>query len=107
MSMAGTQTRSFGRPAVRRIKQDRGLRLLTAAAMVGFVVLVYVLVVVGGGELVGQTGAPSLWLSVLATAMVAIAFEPVQTRRQSSAVPGAAPGSDVALPGARPASRRR
>lgn len=89
MSMARAQTWSFGRPAVHRIRQDRGLRLLTAATMVGFVVLIYVLVVVGGGALVGHTGAPSLWLSVLATAIVAIAFEPVQTnvnRRLSAAL---------------------
>jgi signal transduction histidine kinase len=63
---------------VERIRQDGGLRPLTAAAMVGFVLVVYALVVVGGGALVGQTGAPGLWLSVLATAIVAIAFGPVR-----------------------------
>ena len=77
--MVRAQMRSFVRVAGDRIRQDRGLRLLTAAAMVGFVVIVYIVVVVGGGELARQTGAPSVWLSVLATAMVAIAFEPVRT----------------------------
>lgn len=48
--------------------------------MVAFVVLVYVVVVVGGGVLVGQTAAPSLWLSVLATAVVAVGFGPVRSR---------------------------
>ena len=33
-----------------------GLRLLTADAMVGFVVSVYALMVAGGGELVGGVG---------------------------------------------------
>lgn len=78
--MARARTRSTGRPTVDRIRRDRGLRLLTAAAMVVFVVLVYAVVVLGGGALVGRTGTPSLWLSVLATAIVAIAFEPVRIR---------------------------
>ena len=48
------------------------------------------IVVVGGGALIGRTGSPSVWLSVLATAIVAIAFEPVRTRMQTSAgSPGA------------------
>lgn len=54
------------------------LRPLTVVAMVAYVVVVYALVVVGGGALVGETGAPGLWLSVLATAVVAITFEPVR-----------------------------
>ena len=80
--MAHPRTRSIGRPTVGRIRQDRGLRLLTAAAMVVFVVLVYVVVVLGAGAFLGRTGTPSLWLSVLATAIVAIAFEPVRTKVQ-------------------------
>ena len=82
--MARTKTRSFGRLSVDRFRQDRGLRLLTAGTMVGFVVVVYVVVVVGGGGLLGLTATPSLWLSVLATAMVAIGFGPVQTRVKRS-----------------------
>jgi len=61
-----------------RIRQVRGLRVVTAVAMVSFVVVVYVVVVVGGGALLGHTRTPSLPLSVLATAIVAIAFEFVQ-----------------------------
>ena len=60
------------------IRHDRGLRLLVAISMIVFVIAVYALVVVGGGELLGRTGTPSLWLSVLATAIVAISFEPVR-----------------------------
>ena len=62
------------------IRRDGGLRLLLAVSMVGFVIAVYALIVVGVGELLGRTGAPSLWLSVLATAIVAIAFEPVRLK---------------------------
>ena len=76
--MAQERTRSFARVAVDRIRQDRGLSLLTAVAMVAFVVLVYAVVVIGIGALLGRTGSPSVWLSVLATAIVAIAFEPVR-----------------------------
>ena len=42
--------------------------------------LVYVVVVLGGGVVLGRTSTPSLGLSVLATAVVAVAFDPVQTR---------------------------
>jgi signal transduction histidine kinase len=80
--MAQERTRSLARVAVDRVRQDRGLGLLTAAAMLAFVVVVYALVVVGGGALLGRTGTPSLWLSVLATAIVAVAFEPVRIRVQ-------------------------
>jgi signal transduction histidine kinase len=80
--MAQQRSRSVVRVAVDRIRQDRGLGLLTAVAMLAFVVVVYALVVVGGGALIGRTGTPSLWLSVLATAIVAVAFEPVRIRVQ-------------------------
>ncbi len=76
--MAQERTRSLARVAADRIRQDRGLGVLTAVAMVAFVVLVYVVVVIGFGALLGRTGSPSLWLSVLATAIVAIGFEPVR-----------------------------
>ena len=88
--MAQERTRSFARVAVDRIRQDRGLSLLTAVAMVAFVVLVYAVVVIGIGALLGRTGSPSVWLSVLATAIVAIAFEAVRraVRRWFSRVLG-------------------
>ncbi|HEY4991654.1 MAG TPA: ATP-binding protein [Nakamurella sp.] len=74
------RARSFGHLALDRVRQDRGLGLITAAAMALFVVVVYALVVLGGGALLGRVGSPSLWLSVLATAIVAIAFEPARAR---------------------------
>ncbi len=48
--------------------------------LVVFVVLVYVLVVLGGGALIDHTSSPHLGLSVLATAVVALGFEPVRSR---------------------------
>ena len=39
----------------------------------------------GGGALIGQTDSPNLALSVLATAIVALGFEPVQTRLETAA----------------------
>ena len=75
--MVRTRTGSYpGRPS--RTRPDRGLRLLTAAVMVVLVIAVYSLVVVGGSALLFGTASPSLVLSVLATAIVAIAFEPVR-----------------------------
>jgi len=76
--MARARTRSSARVAADRIRQDRGLSLLTALAMAVFVVGVYVLIVLGAGTALGTGGSPSLWLSVLATAIVALAFEPVR-----------------------------
>ena len=63
-----------------RTRHDRRSRLLVAAGLVAFVIAVYVVVVLGVGALFGRTSSPSLPLSVLATAIVALAFEPVQTR---------------------------
>ena len=45
-----------------------------------FVVLVYVLIVLGGGALIGHTSSPHGGLSVLATAVVALSFGWVQSR---------------------------
>jgi signal transduction histidine kinase len=53
-------------------------RLVVLAGLAGFVGAVYVLVVLGGGMLIGHTDSPSLPLSVLATAAVALLFAPVQ-----------------------------
>lgn len=52
---------------------------LVAVGLTAFVVLVFVLVVLGGGALVGRTSSPSLVLSILATVVVAVAFDPVQS----------------------------
>src|SRR6266542_6745533 len=56
---------------------------LVLLAVAGFVVGVYVVVVRGGGALVGQTDSLHLGLSVLATAIVALGFEPVLARARS------------------------
>jgi signal transduction histidine kinase len=51
-------------------------------------------VVLGGGALIGHTSSPHVGLSVLATAIVALAFDPVQTRLEavvSQAVHGGLP----------------
>jgi signal transduction histidine kinase len=58
---------------------------LVLAGLTGFVVLVYVLVVVGVGAVVGATSSPDLVLSVVATAVVAVAFDPVQSLLERAA----------------------
>ncbi|GAB2613425.1 hypothetical protein GCM10027269_82340 [Kribbella endophytica] len=55
-----------------------------SGGLVVFVVLVYVLVVLGGGVLVGYTSSPHLGLSVVATAVVALGFEPVRSRLEGA-----------------------
>jgi signal transduction histidine kinase len=52
------------------------------AAMAAFITAVYVAIVVGLGALLGTAGKPNLALSILATALVAIAFGPVRERVQ-------------------------
>ena len=51
-------------------------------AMAAFITAVYVAIVVGVGGLLGSGSRPNLALSVLATAIVAIAFQPVRERVQ-------------------------
>jgi len=53
-------------------------RVVVTVGLVCFVLGVYVVIVLGGGLLVGRTESPSPALSVLATAVVALAFAPVQ-----------------------------
>jgi signal transduction histidine kinase len=55
---------------------------LVYGALAVFITVVYVAIVVGIGSLVGTGGRPNLGLSILATALVAIAFEPVRERVQ-------------------------
>jgi hypothetical protein len=52
---------------------------LVLAGLTGFVVLVYLVVVLGVGALVRRTSSPDLALSVAATIVVALAFDPVQS----------------------------
>ncbi len=58
---------------------------LVLAGLVAFVVLVYVVLVLGLGALLGHTSSPDVALSVIATAVVALAFDPVQTRLERAA----------------------
>jgi signal transduction histidine kinase len=60
-------------------------RLVVMIGLVAFVAVVYVAVVLGGGALLGRTESPSLTLSVLATAAVALLFAPVQAVLERSA----------------------
>jgi signal transduction histidine kinase len=69
----------------RRSRREWWAAVLVLAALTGFVVLVYVVIVLGGGSLTGRTASPSLPLAVLATAVVALAFEPVQARLEDFA----------------------
>jgi signal transduction histidine kinase len=64
----------------RRTGREQLAALLVLSGLVVFVVLVYVVIVLGGGALVGHTSSPDVALSVLATAVVALAFGPVQSR---------------------------
>jgi signal transduction histidine kinase len=70
--------------AVRWLRRRSGRQLLAdalvLAGLVAFVVAVYVVLVLGVGALAGHTSSPDVFLSVLATAVVALAFDPVQTR---------------------------
>ncbi len=52
------------------------------AGLAGFITVVYVAIVVGVGSLIGSGGEPNLGLSVVATAVVAVAFGPVRQRVQ-------------------------
>ncbi len=56
-------------------------RALTVAVLGLFITAVYVTVVAGVGALIGHR-RPSVFLSVLATALVAVAFQPVRQRVQ-------------------------
>ena len=51
-------------------------------ALAAFITVVYVGVVVGIGTLIGSGDEPNLGLSILATAIVAVAFQPVRERVQ-------------------------
>lgn len=61
-----------------RLSPGAGNRMVVAIGMAGFVVALYVVVVLGGGAIIGRTVSPSLLLSVVATVAVALLFAPVQ-----------------------------
>jgi len=60
-------------------------RTLVYGALAAFITAVYVGSVVGVGTLVGSGGRPDLVLSIVATAIVAVAFQPVRERLQKVA----------------------
>jgi signal transduction histidine kinase len=73
-----------------RLRTLRTRRELLASVVVSgglgaFVALAYVVFVLGGGVLFGTSSSARLGLSVLATAVVALAFDPVQRRLESFA----------------------
>ena len=55
-------------------------KTLLVAGLAGFITATYVAIVVGVGSLVGRGDEPNLVLSVAATALVAVAFQPVRRR---------------------------
>ena len=55
-------------------------RALVYGALAAFISAVYVGIVVGIGTLIGSRGQPNLALSIAATAIVAVAFQPVRER---------------------------
>src|SRR5258708_36939900 len=57
-------------------------RTLVYGALAAFITSVYVGIVVGLGTLVGSGGRPNIALSIVATAIVAVAFQPVRERLQ-------------------------
>jgi signal transduction histidine kinase len=57
-------------------------RTLVYGSLAVFITAVYVSIAVGIGSLVGSGGKPNLALSILATAIVAIGFQPVRERLQ-------------------------
>jgi len=60
-------------------------RTLVFAFLGLFVTTAYVLIVAGVGALIGGAGSPNLPLSILATAVVAVAFQPVREQAQTLA----------------------
>ena len=70
------------RRAIARLPGGMRHRLVVTGGLAAFVVGFYVVVVLGGGLLIGRTDSPSLLLSVLATAGVALSLAPVQSALQ-------------------------
>jgi hypothetical protein len=60
-------------------------RTMVYGGLAVFVVVVYVAIVVGVGSLIGSGGKPNLAIQIVATAIVAIAFQPARERIQKVA----------------------
>src|SRR3954468_19173476 len=67
------------------VADNRWARLTAVVGLAAYVVLVYAVIVLGGGAAIGHTGSPSLLLSVLATTVVALSFEPVRRWAETGA----------------------
>jgi signal transduction histidine kinase len=57
-------------------------KTIVYGSLAGFITVVYVAIVVGVGNLVSARGEPNLALQIAATALVAVAFQPVRVRVQ-------------------------
>jgi signal transduction histidine kinase len=57
-------------------------KTIVFGSLAGFITAVYVAIVVGIGAIIGSGNNPNLALSILATAVVAVAFQPVRERVQ-------------------------
>ena len=57
-------------------------RTLVYGALAALITAVYIGIAVGIGTLVGSGGQPNLWLSIVATIIVAVGFQPVRERLQ-------------------------
>jgi signal transduction histidine kinase len=66
------------RRVLRPLHRGGSGKVVVFLGVAGFVVCVYVVVVLGGGALIGHTDSPSVPLSVLATTVVALMFARVQ-----------------------------
>ena len=60
-------------------------RTIVYGLLAAFITAVYIGIAVGIGTLVGSGGQPNLWLSIVATIIVAIGFQPVRERVQKVA----------------------
>jgi signal transduction histidine kinase len=60
-------------------------RTLVYGTLAALITVVYVVIAVGIGSLVGSGGKPNLGLSILATAIVAVGFQPLRERLQTFA----------------------
>jgi signal transduction histidine kinase len=68
-----------------RLGSDARSSAFVVCGLALYVALVYALVVLAVGRLFGQSGSPNLLLSILATALVAVSFESVQSRLEQTA----------------------
>jgi len=71
---------------LRGLHRGVGSKVVVLLGLAGFVVWVYVVIVLGGGALIGHTDSPSVPLSVLATTVVALSFARVQDALERATV---------------------